>query len=294
MKKLAGSRSASRRTSPRVRLFSRAASDRRECRISVRWPRFFGRRSCARRFELIEPTRPVAADCFHRRSWTGCARFRRTFPIARTSSSIWGSGLAHPRSVRDCSASFCRSHDRAARQIPRAGRDRIRADAIQPRCIGSGAFDEALKLILEKHQQIIAIIAPTLREENRAGWSPIMPVCPQCGQLSIRRWYRLSSGARDVEFSCEKSRAARRDAALGASNRCSAARPRSDGRSIGRCDGIALKVDYELYGKDLIDSARLWRSNSSRCSAASLRSDFRSRCSSMRKVTRFRSRSVAA
>src|ERR1700689_2920050 len=42
----------------------------------------------------------------------------------------------------------------------------------------SGRFDEGLKLILEKPAEILGTIAPTLREENRAGWSPFMPICP--------------------------------------------------------------------------------------------------------------------
>src|ERR1700685_4608882 len=41
----------------------------------------------------------------------------------------------------------------------------------------SGRFDEGLKLILEKHAEIIAIIAPPLRPENRAGWSPSLRIC---------------------------------------------------------------------------------------------------------------------
>ena len=70
---------------------------------------------------------------------------------------------------------------------------------------GSGAFDEALKLILARHQQIIEIIAPTLREENRAGWSPVMPVCPQCGQINSTLVTAYHPDRATVEFSCERS-----------------------------------------------------------------------------------------
>jgi lysyl-tRNA synthetase class 1 len=48
----------------------------------------------------------------------------------------------------------------------------------------SGRFDSGLRLIIAKHQEITNIVLPTLREENRAGWSPIMPLCPQCGQIN--------------------------------------------------------------------------------------------------------------
>jgi len=39
-------------------------------------------------------------------------------------------------------------------------------------------------LVLARHREIIAIVTPTLREETRGGWSPVMPLCPQCGQIN--------------------------------------------------------------------------------------------------------------
>jgi lysyl-tRNA synthetase, class I len=121
----------------------------------------------------------------------------------------------------------------------------------------SGAFDEALKRVLARHQEIIALITPTLRAENRAGWSPIMPLCPQCGQINstLVTAYFPDRGA--VAFSCERS--------FGGAHGCGF----KGERSIlgGGCKvqwkvdwalrWYVLEVDYELYGKDLIDSARL-------------------------------------
>ena len=70
----------------------------------------------------------------------------------------------------------------------------------------SGRFDEGLKLILEKHAEIIAIIAPTLREENRAGWSPFMPICPQVRASRRARGDGLSPRARDDRVHMRKER----------------------------------------------------------------------------------------
>src|ERR1035437_3366275 len=69
----------------------------------------------------------------------------------------------------------------------------------------SGRFDEGLKLILDKHAEITAIIAPTLREENRAGWSPFMPICPNCGQVVERTVSAYHPERASIEFICEKS-----------------------------------------------------------------------------------------
>src|ERR1700731_558816 len=65
----------------------------------------------------------------------------------------------------------------------------------------SGRFDDALKLILAKHDEIIRIVTPTLREENRAGWSPLMPLCPACGQINSTPSAAYHPEPDPVEFS---------------------------------------------------------------------------------------------
>ncbi len=122
---------------------------------------------------------------------------------------------------------------------------------------GSGRFDDALRLILAKHAEITAIVAPTLREENRAGWSPLMPLCPSCGQINSTRVTAYHPDRDTVEFSCERS--------FGGSHGCGFKGEQSVLGGLAKAQWkvdwalrwFVLGVDYELYGKDLIDSARL-------------------------------------
>ena len=121
----------------------------------------------------------------------------------------------------------------------------------------SGRFDRGLQLILDHHKEIIDIVAPTLRAENRVQWSPFMPVCPECGQVNSTLVTAYHSERHSVEFSCERS--------FGGSRGCGF----KGERSVlgGQCKvqwkvdwalrWFALRVDYELYGKDLTDSAPL-------------------------------------
>ncbi|HXW84014.1 MAG TPA: lysine--tRNA ligase [Candidatus Binataceae bacterium] len=121
----------------------------------------------------------------------------------------------------------------------------------------TGKFDQGLRLILEKHQEIIAIVAPTLREENRAGWSPIMPLCPECGQIVERQVLGYYPDRATVEVICQKS--------AGGANGCGwrgelsilGGQAKAQWKVDWALRWYALAVDYELYGKDLIDSARL-------------------------------------
>ncbi|MGH7864518.1 MAG: lysine--tRNA ligase, partial [Candidatus Binataceae bacterium] len=121
----------------------------------------------------------------------------------------------------------------------------------------SGRFDDALKLMLAKHDDIIGIITPTLRQENRAGWSPFMPICPACGQVNSTRVVAYHPGRASVEFSCEREFAG----AHGCGHRAEQSVLGGSAKVGWKVDWalrwFVLKVDYELYGKDLIDSARL-------------------------------------
>ena len=121
----------------------------------------------------------------------------------------------------------------------------------------SGRFDEALKLILDKHAAIIAIITPTLREENRAGWSPFMPICPKCGQVVERTVTAYHPERATVEFVCEKSAGGTVGCGFRGEQSVLGGRAKVQWKVDWALRWYALKVDYELYGKDLTDSARL-------------------------------------
>src|ERR1700748_2503793 len=45
----------------------------------------------------------------------------------------------------------------------------------------SGKFDAALLRVLERIDQVMAIMLPSLREERAASYSPFLPICPRTG-----------------------------------------------------------------------------------------------------------------
>ena len=121
----------------------------------------------------------------------------------------------------------------------------------------SGRFDDGLKLILEKHAEIIAIIAPTLRPENRAGWSPFMPICPNCGQVVERAVTAYHPERGTIDFTCEKSAGGASGCGFRGEQSVLGGKAKVQWKVDWALRWYVLKVDYELYGKDLTDSARL-------------------------------------
>ena len=116
-------------------------------------------------------------------------------------------------------------------------------------CYRDGTFDATLLSVLENYERVTNVILPTLGPDRRKTYSPFLPICPRTGRV-----LQVPVTARDVA----KGTITYTD---------------EDGASVevavtgGHCKlqwkvdwamrWVALDVDYEMSGKDLIDSVRL-------------------------------------
>jgi len=112
----------------------------------------------------------------------------------------------------------------------------------------SGFFNETLKLILKKYENIMNIIIPTLGKERQKTYSPFLPICPDTGIVLEIPVLEIDEKSSKIIFD-------------------------NNGKKIeksildGNCKlqwkvdwamrWYALDVDFEMYGKDLIESAIL-------------------------------------
>jgi len=126
---------------------------------------------------------------------------------------------------------------------------------------GSGAFNEGLHLILENYEKVRNVILPTLKEENRPGWSPVIPACENCGRIYTTKVMSHDPSTDTVTYECTGSFGEGGNAVEGCGHTGEVSV--LDGKAkVGWKVDWALrwftyKVRYEMYGKDLIDSARL-------------------------------------
>ena len=109
----------------------------------------------------------------------------------------------------------------------------------------SGAFDDALRGILRHYDAIMGVMLPTLRKERAASYSPILPISEKTGvvlQVPVEvvdaevGLIRFNDGGDMVTQS-----------ALGG-------KAKLQWKVDWAMRWVALGVDYEMYGKDLIDS----------------------------------------
>ncbi len=111
----------------------------------------------------------------------------------------------------------------------------------------SGQFDDALRGVLRNWQAIMDIMLPTLREERRQTYSPVLPVSPKTGQVLQVPVEVVDAGAGMVRF--EDHGEMVESCILGGNSKL-------QWKVDWAMRWVALGVDYEMCGKDLTDSVR--------------------------------------
>ncbi len=110
----------------------------------------------------------------------------------------------------------------------------------------SGAFDEALRQVLRKKEAILDIMLPTLREERRQTYSPVLPISPATGKVLQVPVEVVDAEAGTIRFTDEDGTTVEQSALGG--------QAKLQWKVDWAMRWYALGVDYEMYGKDLTDS----------------------------------------
>ena len=117
-------------------------------------------------------------------------------------------------------------------------------------CYTSGRFDAALLKVLNHYEAIRDVILPTLGPERRATYSPFLPISPTTGQvLQVPIVDRDTVSGSIVYKDPDSGRLTQVPVTRG---HC-----KLQWKADWAMRWAALGVDYEMAGKDLIDSVRL-------------------------------------
>jgi lysyl-tRNA synthetase class 1 len=114
----------------------------------------------------------------------------------------------------------------------------------------AGRFDETLLKVLAAYDRVMDIILPTLGPERRATYSPFLPISPRTGRV-----LQVPMLARDVA----RGTITYQDPDTGerVETSVTGGRVKCQWKADWALRWVALGVDYEMAGKDLIDSVRL-------------------------------------
>ena len=112
----------------------------------------------------------------------------------------------------------------------------------------SGKFNETLKIILKNYEEIMNIIIPTLGKERQKTYSPFLPICPDTGIVLEIPIIKIDEEKSIIIFD-NKGKKLEKSILDG---HC-----KLQWKVDWAMRWYALDVDFEMYGKDLIESAIL-------------------------------------
>ena len=113
-------------------------------------------------------------------------------------------------------------------------------------CYSSGRFDETLKSVLRNYTAIMDVMLPTLREERRQTYSPVLPLSPVTGKVLQVPIEVVDPNAGSVRYTDPASGERVEQSIL-------AGGAKLQWKVDWAMRWVALGVDYEMSGKDHID-----------------------------------------
>jgi lysyl-tRNA synthetase, class I len=113
-------------------------------------------------------------------------------------------------------------------------------------CYASGRFDPTIRDILRHWDDILGVMLPTLGEERRQTYSPVLPISPSSGRVLQVPVEVVDPQAGTIAFTDEDGTRITQSALSGLA--------KLQWKVDWAMRWVALGVDYEMSGKDLIDS----------------------------------------
>src|SRR5229473_3343256 len=117
-------------------------------------------------------------------------------------------------------------------------------------CYASGRFDQALLTVLARFDEVMAIMLPSLRAERASTYSPFLPVSPRTGVVLQVPIVAHDVAAGTIQY--DDPDTGQRMTTPVTGGRC-----KLQWKPDWAMRWLALGVDYEMAGKDLIDSVKL-------------------------------------
>jgi lysyl-tRNA synthetase class 1 len=117
-------------------------------------------------------------------------------------------------------------------------------------CYRSGRFDAALLAVLARFDEVMAIMLPSLREERAQSYSPFLPISPRSGVVLQVPIVAHDAVAGTVTYDDP-------DSGERVTTPVTGGRTKLQWKPDWAMRWVALGVDYEMAGKDLIESVKL-------------------------------------
>ncbi len=124
-------------------------------------------------------------------------------------------------------------------------------------CYKSGRFNAALTCVMQHHDAIRALFIKTIAPANRDAWSPFFPICESCGKIYTTSVLSVHPETHEVTYHCNRDEKAYRSCGYKGRVSILDGKVKMGWKVDWAMRWSAFEVDYEMHGKDLLDSASL-------------------------------------
>ncbi|MDG2268919.1 MAG: lysine--tRNA ligase [Alphaproteobacteria bacterium] len=118
------------------------------------------------------------------------------------------------------------------------------------KCYRAGEFDTTLLKMLANYDAVMQVILPTLGQERRTTYSPFLPICPRTGVVLQVPMEQVNPDAGTIVYRDPETDEMVETPVTGGACKL-------QWKADWAMRWVALSVDYEMSGKDLIDSVNL-------------------------------------
>ncbi|MBF8247190.1 MAG: lysine--tRNA ligase [Rickettsia sp.] len=115
----------------------------------------------------------------------------------------------------------------------------------------SGKFDNFLIKILEKHEEIVNIVAPTLGEERKKSYSPFLPVCKKTGKILQVKIEKIDLSKNSIFYFDHEGDLVESQVTGG--------NTKLQWKADFGMRWAALDIDFEIYGKEHAPNANIYQ-----------------------------------
>ena len=119
-----------------------------------------------------------------------------------------------------------------------------------------GTFNNTLLLVLENYEKVLDIILPTLGEERKKTYSPFLPICPETGKVLEVSVIEVNKKEGKIIYQ-NNNKKVETEVING---KC-----KLQWKVDWAMRWYTFDVDYEMYGKDLIESAMCFQKKFVKC-----------------------------
>ncbi|MDX1916523.1 MAG: lysine--tRNA ligase [Rickettsiaceae bacterium] len=114
----------------------------------------------------------------------------------------------------------------------------------------AGIFDAKLCEVIDKYEEIMDVMLPTLREERASNYSPFMPICEKTGQVLQTEILAVKKDSKTIVYKNPYGEIVESEVTKG---KCKLQWKPDFGMRWA-----ALDVDYEMYGKDHMPNSKVY------------------------------------